>query len=53
MVGWTIRLSGSVMRLINTTTLTIEEFKSKHPPYAILSHTWGAEEVTFEEYTQP
>lgn len=41
------------MRLINTTTLTIEEFKSKHPPYAILSHTWGAEEVTFEEYTQP
>ena len=36
------------MRLINCTTLELEEyFGSNIPPYAILSHTWGDEEVTF------
>ncbi|KAJ2901017.1 hypothetical protein MKZ38_002143 [Zalerion maritima] len=38
------------MRLINTTTLQLEEFASNIPPYAILSHTWReGEEVTFRD----
>lgn len=38
------------MRLINTSTITLEEFPSDHvPKYAILSHVWGAEEVTFQD----
>jgi hypothetical protein len=40
------------MWLINTSTITLEranpdDLSSK--PYAILSHTWGTEEVTFED----
>lgn len=38
------------MRLINTHTLELREFfDSQVPPYAILSHTWGNEEVSFVE----
>jgi hypothetical protein len=37
------------MRLINVKTLELEEFASHTPPYAILSHTWGAEEILFTE----
>lgn len=39
------------MKLINTSSLEIESFSGKLPPYAILSHTWGAEseEVTLQE----
>ena len=38
------------MHLINTGTLKLEEFnESAIPKYAILSHTWGDDEVTFEE----
>ncbi|KAK3302883.1 heterokaryon incompatibility protein-domain-containing protein [Chaetomium strumarium] len=39
------------MRLINATTLKLEEFVNHEqaPPYAILSHTWGDEEVTFQD----
>lgn len=38
------------MRLINTTTLKLEEFIDQDvPPYAILSHMWGKEEVSFQE----
>lgn len=39
------------MRLINTTTLELEDFQKDIPEYAILSHTWGppAEEVTFQD----
>ncbi|EUC30958.1 hypothetical protein COCCADRAFT_54829, partial [Bipolaris zeicola 26-R-13] len=38
------------MRLINCLTLELEEFfGSNIPPYAILSHTWGNDEVTFLE----
>ncbi|KAF1841646.1 HET-domain-containing protein, partial [Cucurbitaria berberidis CBS 394.84] len=39
------------MRLINATTLKLHSFidDSQHPKYAILSHTWGSEEVTFEQ----
>ena len=32
------------MRLLNTTTLALESFPSRPPPYAILSHTWLTEE---------
>lgn len=40
------------MRLINTQTLELEEFiDSRHaPPYAILSHAWEAEEVSFQDF---
>lgn len=39
------------MRLINCTTLSFEEFHGEHvPKYAILSHTWGKDEVTFQEW---
>src|SRR5689334_2136832 len=37
------------MRLLNVNTLRLESFISNPPPYAILSHTWGSEEVTFEQ----
>ena len=40
------------MRLINTTTLQLEEFYGTVPEYAILSHTWASGEVTFEEFAQ-
>lgn len=39
------------MRLINTHTLEFSEFYGSNiPQYAILSHTWGAEEVTYSEW---
>jgi hypothetical protein len=38
------------MRLLNVSTREVEEFQGNDvPPYAILSHTWGGEEVTFHE----
>lgn len=40
------------MRLINCTTLQLEEFFDKNiPRYAILSHTWGDGEVSFADLT--
>ena len=42
------------MRLINTTTLQVEEFLGHEiPQYAILSHTWQADEVTFQDLQRP
>ncbi len=43
------------MRLLRTDTLALELFPDdRHiPPYAVLSHTWGAEEVTFQEMQGP
>ncbi|KAK0760063.1 hypothetical protein N5P37_007142 [Trichoderma harzianum] len=39
------------MKLINVHNLKLEEYVGNEiPPYAILSHTWGAEEVTFQEW---
>ncbi|KAI0513268.1 heterokaryon incompatibility protein-domain-containing protein [Xylaria bambusicola] len=39
------------MRLIDVNTLKLHEFFGDQiPPYAILSHTWEAEEVTYEEW---
>jgi hypothetical protein len=40
------------MRLLNVHTREIGEFlsDSDHGPYAILSHTWAEDEVTFEAF---
>ncbi|KAF8862493.1 HET-domain-containing protein [Acephala macrosclerotiorum] len=39
------------MRLINVNTYEIQEFIGTNiPPYAILSHTWGSEEVTLQDW---
>ncbi|KUJ12856.1 HET-domain-containing protein [Mollisia scopiformis] len=41
------------MRLINTETMKMEEFFNENvPPYAILSHRWGAEEVSLQEWNR-
>lgn len=50
---WVVRLH-TIMRLINTTTLELETFSDEpfelsFPRYAILSHTWEDEEVTFQD----
>ncbi|KAF2430770.1 HET-domain-containing protein [Tothia fuscella] len=38
------------MRLINTTTLELEEISdARRPMYAILSHTWGNAEVSYQD----
>ena len=38
------------MWLLNTTTLELRDFVGAEiPPYAILSHTWGEDEVTFKD----
>ncbi|THU93954.1 HET-domain-containing protein [Dendrothele bispora CBS 962.96] len=37
------------MYLLNTGTLTLESFYTNIPDYAILSHTWGKKEVTFQD----
>ncbi|CAO2649918.1 Nn.00g012100.m01.CDS01 [Neocucurbitaria sp. VM-36] len=39
------------MRLINVEALEMETFLGRPPKYAILSHTWGDNEVTFEDWT--
>ncbi|KAK5659048.1 hypothetical protein OQA88_1135 [Cercophora sp. LCS_1] len=39
------------MRLINTHTLAMSEFfDAGIPPYAILSHTWGSDEISFQDW---
>ncbi|THU84767.1 HET-domain-containing protein [Dendrothele bispora CBS 962.96] len=37
------------MYLLHTTNLTLQEFFADVPEYAILSHTWTGEEVTFQD----
>ncbi|KAF2433098.1 HET-domain-containing protein [Tothia fuscella] len=37
------------MRLLNASTLEMEDFTGDLPPYVILSHTWGKEEVLFHD----
>jgi hypothetical protein len=41
------------MRLINASeqTLPINEFFNETPKYAILSHRWGEQEVTFQDWS--
>jgi hypothetical protein len=40
------------MRLLNSRSWQMVEFLSEEttPPYAILSHTWGSEEITLREW---
>ncbi|GAP87911.1 putative het domain-containing protein [Rosellinia necatrix] len=38
------------MRLINTRTLSLQEFVGRPPPYAILSHTWSRREISLQDY---
>ena len=41
------------MRLVHTSELCIYDFKDDAiPPYSILSHTWGQDEVTYHEFLQ-
>jgi hypothetical protein len=42
------------MWLLNTSTKKLKEFVSDEqaPSYAILSHTWGDEEVSFQEWQE-
>jgi Heterokaryon incompatibility protein (HET) len=41
------------MRLLNTQTLELKSFIGNQvPDYVILSHTWGQEEITFEDITK-
>ena len=47
------RYVGKKMRLLKTRTLQLEEFVGQPPPYAILSHTWEQEEVTFQDIQGP
>ncbi|THU88842.1 hypothetical protein K435DRAFT_632200, partial [Dendrothele bispora CBS 962.96] len=37
------------MYLLHTTNLTLQSFYAEIPNYAILSHTWGEKEVTFQD----
>jgi hypothetical protein len=38
------------MRLLNSTTLEFKVFNDDElPPYAILSHTWGQEEISYQD----
>lgn len=38
------------MRLLNTSSLQLQEFFDKDtPPYAILSHRWGTEEILYQD----
>ena len=39
------------MRLLNAKTRKLEEFNGEIPSYAILSHTWGNEEVSLKDVT--
>lgn len=38
------------MRLLNVDSFKLEQFYVDIPAYAILSHTWGKDEVTFDEF---
>lgn len=39
------------MRLLNTSTREFEEFLGSNiPPYAILSHVWSSEEISYADY---
>ena len=41
------------MRLINVESMKMEEFFNEAvPPYAILSHRWGSEEVSLQEWNR-
>lgn len=40
------------MRLLDVGSLQIHQFQANPPPYAILSHVWASDEVTFQDLGQ-
>lgn len=40
------------MRLLNAHTSVISDHNEDIPPYAILSHTWGDEEVSYTDFIE-
>jgi ankyrin repeat protein len=42
-------LGNQIMRLLNTTECKLEEIEGEIPLYAILSHTWGKNEITLQD----
>ncbi|KAK2590833.1 hypothetical protein QQS21_011470 [Conoideocrella luteorostrata] len=46
-------MSTTVMRLIDIRTLQITQHQGGPPPYAILSHVWGHDEITLQEFNLP
>jgi len=38
------------LRLIHTTTLKLHDFLEHAPKYAVLSHRWGAEELSYKDF---
>lgn len=40
------------MRLINTSTLELREFVKDPPPYAILSHRWTDDELSYKDFAK-
>ncbi|KAH7090417.1 HET domain-containing protein, partial [Paraphoma chrysanthemicola] len=41
------------MHLLNTSSLKLKTFLTTIPPYAILSHTWDEDEVSFDDINKP
>lgn len=41
------------MRLISIQTLELKDFLGRPPPYAILSHRWGKEELSYQDFQDP
>ena len=41
------------MRLLNVNTLELTEHDPSNTDYAILSHTWGKDEISFQQITSP
>jgi hypothetical protein len=41
------------MRLLNVKSKTLEDFVSNIPPYAIVSHCWATEEITYQDIGLP
>jgi len=50
-LNWVSDTALDEMRLLNARTLQLEEFNDEktRPPYGILSHTWGADEITLQD----
>ncbi len=41
------------MRLLETTSLDLQEFSDEIPQFAVLSQTWGKDEVSYQEMIRP
>ncbi|KAH7075722.1 heterokaryon incompatibility protein-domain-containing protein [Paraphoma chrysanthemicola] len=41
------------MHLLNTSSVKLKNFPTTIPPYAVLSHTWDEDEVSFDDINEP